>query len=603
MKRAWLLAAMSLIIAALTLTMLWSCSKSRRPVQDEPRNLRTVVAIAGEDMITIDDVFTELKSLHQLGGKIMATPDDALREAIHKSLVWQVAGEESWDFDPAQIHRLAHNRTHAPMMDYMFYDLFGSQIMVTDSQVDSAYQADILFYATPERRRVTHLLISTDSRAWAVAGIDVSDLGEEQIDRKAKALIEDLYQQVRNGADLGELASEHSHDSGSKEKQGNLGFFSPGEMVKDFEETVYRMKMGEVSRPFKTEFGYHIVRLDETAPEIVAPLEDLREQLRTNLKRRLEQQMSVRFVDSLMAEAEYRWNEDLLQKDVGDYEQRDWVCIVNDNDTVEAMILSNAELRARTARRYPEFTTEVRQQLVLDRITPHVLASAAIDLGYAASDTMQQVYNYFRCLEISNRVFTERKQLGDWEATEEEMKVYYEKHEEKYLSNKPVEVQHIVVEDSLAALRIKEELETGADFKATAMKYYPGEDDIKKVAYDLGWISAETMGQVFYDAAWLTRVGDITGPVKSDWGYHIIKVVDKKPRLTFLMAQRDIKEKLHEEKLMEVEANWVKRISRGKRIEIFDDIMSKVNFKNRKYYQMVTDSILQAQAAAQDSVS
>ena len=69
-----------------------------------------------------------------------------------------------------------------------------------------------------------------------------------------------IIDRLKNGEKFGKLAKELSIDSGSGKKDGNLGYFTKGMMVKPFEEVAFKLQIGEVSDPIKTEFGYHIIK-------------------------------------------------------------------------------------------------------------------------------------------------------------------------------------------------------------------------------------------------------------------------------------------------------------------------------------------------------
>jgi foldase protein PrsA len=69
--------------------------------------------------------------------------------------------------------------------------------------------------------------------------------------------------ELAQGKSFEELAKQYSEDTGSKEKGGDLGFFGPGKMVKEFEEAAQKLKKGEVSEPVKTQFGYHIIKVTD----------------------------------------------------------------------------------------------------------------------------------------------------------------------------------------------------------------------------------------------------------------------------------------------------------------------------------------------------
>jgi len=69
-----------------------------------------------------------------------------------------------------------------------------------------------------------------------------------------------IVDRLKKGEKFGKLAKELSIDSGSGKKDGNLGYFTKGMMVKPFEEVAFKLQIGEVSDPIKTEFGHHIIK-------------------------------------------------------------------------------------------------------------------------------------------------------------------------------------------------------------------------------------------------------------------------------------------------------------------------------------------------------
>ena len=69
-----------------------------------------------------------------------------------------------------------------------------------------------------------------------------------------------ILERIKNGEKFGKLAKELSVDSGSAKRDGNLGYFTKGKMVKQFEQVAFKLQIGEISEPVKTEFGYHIIK-------------------------------------------------------------------------------------------------------------------------------------------------------------------------------------------------------------------------------------------------------------------------------------------------------------------------------------------------------
>ncbi|MFL1468021.1 peptidylprolyl isomerase [Marinobacter sp. HN1S83] len=99
-----------------------------------------------------------------------------------------------------------------------------------------------------EQSRVRHILIRTS---------------ETVSEAQAESAIRDLYRQIRDGADFAVLAREHSDDPVSGSDGGNLGWVSPGQMVPEFEQAMMDANVGELKGPFRSQFGWHILEVQE----------------------------------------------------------------------------------------------------------------------------------------------------------------------------------------------------------------------------------------------------------------------------------------------------------------------------------------------------
>jgi peptidyl-prolyl cis-trans isomerase C len=111
-------------------------------------------------------------------------------------------------------------------------------------------------YMKPEAIRVSHILFA----------VDYKEAGKSDEDAKAQAMA--VLKQLRGGADFAALAKQYSDDKNSKRDGGQLKWAEKGKFVPPFEEAAFAMKPGEISDPVRTQFGYHIIRLDEKrAPE------------------------------------------------------------------------------------------------------------------------------------------------------------------------------------------------------------------------------------------------------------------------------------------------------------------------------------------------
>ena len=70
----------------------------------------------------------------------------------------------------------------------------------------------------------------------------------------------EILDKIKNGEKFGKMAREFSTDSGSAKRDGSLGYFGRGKMVKEFENAAFALQAGQISEPIKTQYGYHIIK-------------------------------------------------------------------------------------------------------------------------------------------------------------------------------------------------------------------------------------------------------------------------------------------------------------------------------------------------------
>jgi peptidyl-prolyl cis-trans isomerase D len=145
-------------------------------------------------------------------------------------------------------------------------------IQVSEQQLTERYERDKATYIQPETRRASHILIALDG---------ATD------DAKAAAQAKDLYARIKAGGDFAALARQFSKDTESAAKGGALEWMSREGQVKEFTDKLFAMKEGEVSEPVKTQFGYHIIRMDGLRAEAGRKLEEVRAELTATLRNEL----------------------------------------------------------------------------------------------------------------------------------------------------------------------------------------------------------------------------------------------------------------------------------------------------------------------------
>lgn len=152
-------------------------------------------------------------------------------------------------------------------------DELSKTIEVGEDDLRAYYEEKQESLISKEQRKAAHILIAVDA-----------DADKETVEAKRKQA-DDLLQQIRNDADFAALAKEHSDDPGSASSGGDLGYFARGVMVPEFDEAAFSLNTGDVSEVVRTQFGFHIIKLDDVRGEEIPTLEDIRERLVTELQR------------------------------------------------------------------------------------------------------------------------------------------------------------------------------------------------------------------------------------------------------------------------------------------------------------------------------
>jgi foldase protein PrsA len=154
------------------------------------------------------------------------------------------------------------------------------------------------------------------------------------------------------------------------------------------------------------------------------------------------------------------------------------------------------------------------------------------------------------------------------EITENELKTYFEENKESLGEAEQVKASHILVEDEATAKEIKQKLTDGADFAELA-KEYSTDEGTKENGGELGFFARGTMVTEFDDVAFALPLNEISDPVKTDYGYHIIKVEEKKEgkEANFDDSKAEIKETLIDQKLESEYSTWLEEKKKDYDIE------------------------------------
>jgi foldase protein PrsA len=206
------------------------------------------VAVTDKDVATAEEEL--IKS--RFGGK---------RADYEKALKQQGFTPEQYRAKALQVSALSQK----------IFDAVTNDAKVTDEEILQYYTANASQYGSPESRDVRHILIAEKG----------SDGKVDFAASKAKA--DEIYTELENGADFAKLAKENSADPGSKDTGGKLTI-SRGQTVPEFDKVSFELAKGEISKPVKTQYGYHVIEaVSDVRKATTTSLDTVKASIRTTL--------------------------------------------------------------------------------------------------------------------------------------------------------------------------------------------------------------------------------------------------------------------------------------------------------------------------------
>ena len=137
----------------------------------------------------------------------------------------------------------------------------------TDEQLKEFYKERESQFKVPEERRSRHILIA------------VKEGADEATINKARDKAEEIRKKLLDGGDFAKLAEQYSDDPGSAKLGGDIGFFGHGNLDPAYEKALFSLKVGEISEPVLSSFGFHIIKLEEVRAEKTKSFDEVKDEL------------------------------------------------------------------------------------------------------------------------------------------------------------------------------------------------------------------------------------------------------------------------------------------------------------------------------------
>lgn len=219
------------------------------------------------------------RNYEKAGGKMQF-----LDNYIRKRLVIQEALKENFD-QREDVKFLVEQAKESALFD-AYVRMVVSKEIIPDSELRRIYQERENEFIRPVMVKARHIVATPD----AMAVNNRTNSNAESRPEAQEKMINIRRQLETNPDSFVDLAMQFSED-GAAPSGGGLGWFSPGQMVPEFDEIVFDMKPGEISPVFESRFGYHVVLVEDVRPEGMIPFEEAKEMIREELLKERTQQV------------------------------------------------------------------------------------------------------------------------------------------------------------------------------------------------------------------------------------------------------------------------------------------------------------------------
>jgi len=210
-----------------------------------------IIAVVNGKEITQNDLNNAILKFPKDRQEYLSTEEgkkQLLDQLISFELIYSYALDNEIQKDENYLIRLEAAKKELLTQTAISYILDG--VKVTDEDVKDYYEANKNYFMNEELVKARHILV------------DSLELANE------------IKNKIDNGLNF-EIAAMQYSTCPSKEQGGNLGLFTRGRMVPEFENAAFELAVGQISEPVKTQFGYHIIKVDEKVPSTAKPLEEV----------------------------------------------------------------------------------------------------------------------------------------------------------------------------------------------------------------------------------------------------------------------------------------------------------------------------------------
>lgn len=215
---------------------------------------------------------------------------DFLEDMIAEQLLYKEALRRGLNRD-AEVRDLLNEAQRKILIAKLMEVAGDKKAGIDEAEIMAFYEAHKEDFVTPLKLRASHIQVDTEAEA------------------------KEILQKLKEGAEFGQLARQYSKDP-SKERGGDIGYFTKGQLMPEIEEACFKLEVGQVSGIVKTQFGYHILMVTDKKEPRAVELTEVKGAIEKELKDKVRQETFDNLIKNLRSKARIKINEKLLEGEV-----------------------------------------------------------------------------------------------------------------------------------------------------------------------------------------------------------------------------------------------------------------------------------------------
>ena len=509
-----------------------------------------VLAYVNGDPITIELMETAFSDSHQGHSAFLAGQGvvrEVLQKVIDKQLLLQEARRIDLDIDP-EIERLVERQRASRAFRQFFQDKIAGQVVISQEAILSAHKR------MSDRFQARHILVGSREEAQKV------------------------YDRIKAGADFAEVALEVSQ-ADTAVKGGYMGIISWGRLDSELEDQLWPLQLGEVSQPFETGDGWNLLYVTEKRSGPSPDLHRATSQISAVLTNRERKRLSELLLRDLTGRWNARINEAALRAVLQAREPQELkpglvLAEVGDEKITLEQIRPRVDWGKVRKLAEPVALRSLRSLLEESDLFPILVEKEALAQGYGQRAEIEKEVEALRNRLAVDRLLG-RVAFAKLEVSDDEARAYWETHKEKFTEKEAVNLSLIVLDSESEAKQVLTDLQTGADFAATA-RIKSTDQGSAQSGGALGWINKGSLQPDLERAAFSLKKGE-SGLIQMRESHIIVRIDDKKPeRLKpFSEVKEQAKGLALEEKSRQSLKIWLTKLREAAVIEIDEGAINR----------------------------